>query len=686
MKGGAMSVKTVFPKNCDSKIDSIIADINNKKGLDRGSLDLSGEKLTDIPPEILKLENLSDLDLSDNLFSDFPSNLLKLKELRCLNLSGNKLTVIPQEISTLNNLSDLDLSDNLFCLFPLHVLYLQKLTVLDLSRNNISKIEISAAELDGIKQLNNPIPIQTLRLNENNLSKLHDKLFPTLKKIEELDLHKNNFNEFPHEINKLKTLLKLDLSENKLTYLPEELSYISSLKELDLSGNSLRSLNNSGIGELRSLEGLYISGNKLSDITDSLPISLIRLDLRGNSLNTFPNQLLKLEKIQSLYLGGNNLAIHPDYEISDISNLKELKRLDVSNNDISNIPAWFFTLENLIYLDLSKNKISNLPSDISHLTKLKYLYIEANKLDLIPSKISRLSKLQKLNLRGNRLIELPSDCFDRNKSKLSELETLDLRDNKLDKIQYDFNYLKNLSYLYLDGNILSNQDKFPTYLCNNKKDYISSENPNRLIFIDISPDYLIPYRKILRKIQENARLFNESKETSKDTFKEGLCNIIMEWEINNDGSGGLDNFKKLIHYLEYAKSDMRKNKDISRKIEKLKSEGCIDKKYELLNSLFVSIGIKSPSLRRKILKEIVEKIIQPIVSRVNKLVGDDPDTKDSVRFFLKILAAMGLSMTLTLVIAMVLDVIYPPSTLKIIKLIIFFPFILLILPLLLADT
>ena len=60
-------------------------------------LDLSGMNLTELPPEIATLTNLTTLYLSDNNLTALPEAIATLTNLTTLNLSGNRLTALDRK-------------------------------------------------------------------------------------------------------------------------------------------------------------------------------------------------------------------------------------------------------------------------------------------------------------------------------------------------------------------------------------------------------------------------------------------------------------------------------------------------------------------------------------------------------------------------------------------------------------
>ncbi|GKV35549.1 hypothetical protein SLEP1_g43802 [Rubroshorea leprosula] len=65
------------------------------------TLDLTNNKLVDIPMEISKLINMQRLILAGNLIERLPINLGKLQSLKIMTLDGNQITSLPDECNIL---------------------------------------------------------------------------------------------------------------------------------------------------------------------------------------------------------------------------------------------------------------------------------------------------------------------------------------------------------------------------------------------------------------------------------------------------------------------------------------------------------------------------------------------------------------------------------------------------------
>lgn len=101
------------------------------------------------------------------------------------------------------------------------------------------------------------------------------------------------------------------------------------------------------------------------------------------------------------------------------------KRLDLSGQGLTKVPANVFERTDLIELDLSSNVLTgSLQAEIRHLQKLKVLDLSDNQMTGVPAEIGQLSNLEELDLSNNQLTGLPYEL-----GNLSNLVLLDLRGN-----------------------------------------------------------------------------------------------------------------------------------------------------------------------------------------------------------------------------------------------------------------
>ena len=105
------------------------------------------------------------------------------------------------------------------------------------------------------------------------------------------------------------------------------------------------------------------------------------------------------DEVKELDLSGIELTELP----AEIGQLTKLTKLYLRNNSLSNLPAEIGQLTNLTYLYLSNNSLSSLPAEIGQLTKLTKLYLSDNSLSSLPAEIGQLTNLTHLNLSDNSL-------------------------------------------------------------------------------------------------------------------------------------------------------------------------------------------------------------------------------------------------------------------------------------------
>ena len=367
-------------------------------------LDLAGQGLTTLPPEIGKLTQLKKLMLGRYIIDEDDNYIASIE---------NSLTELPPEIGQLTALETLDLSGNQLSSLPGEIGQLTALETLSLSGNQLSSLPGEIGQLTAL---------ETLSLSGNQLSSLPGEI-GQLTALETLDLSGNQLNSLPREIGQLTTLQSLYLSNNPWLSLPAEIGQLSSLQSLYLAYSRLNSLP-AEIGQLSLLQTLNLSNNPRL----SLPAEIGRLTtlqalvLRGNQLSRLPGEIGQLTTLQALYLSDNQLNSLP----AEIGQLTALESLYLSNNQLSSLPVEIGQLTALQSLNLNENELSSLPVEIGQLTALQTLDLFHNQLSSLPVEIGQLTALQTLSLSDNQLSSLPGEI-----RELPNLKQLDLRRNPL---------------------------------------------------------------------------------------------------------------------------------------------------------------------------------------------------------------------------------------------------------------
>ncbi|HAZ45006.1 MAG TPA: hypothetical protein DCZ55_11165, partial [Cyanobacteria bacterium UBA11371] len=122
------------------------------------------------------------------------------------------------------------------------------------------------------------------------------------------------------------------------------------------------------------------------------------------------------------------------------ASLSNLTGLDLSNNQITEIPAAIASLSNLTKLELSDNQITEIPAAIASLSNLTKLNLWNNQIREIPAAIASLSNLTGLDLSGNQIREIPAAI-----ASLSNLTELKLWSNQITEIPAAIASLSNLT-------------------------------------------------------------------------------------------------------------------------------------------------------------------------------------------------------------------------------------------------
>ena len=169
--------------------------------------------------------------------------------------------------------------------------------------------------------------------------------------------------------------------------------------------------------------------NAAQQIENCYAIGAKSLDLSNNQLTDLPAEIGLLTNLARLDLSNNQLTNLP----TEIGLLTELIFLNLSNNQLTDLPATIWKLPKLICLALDNNQLTDLDAEIGKLTELKFLFLSNNQLTALPTEIGKLTELEFLFLSNNQLTDLPAEIW-----KLAKLKTLELCKNRIPNLDAEF--------------------------------------------------------------------------------------------------------------------------------------------------------------------------------------------------------------------------------------------------------
>lgn len=169
---------------------------------------------------------------------------------------------------------------------------------------------------------------------------------------------------------------------------------------------------------------------------------ITRLQLSAN-LNDFPGAIYDLaDTLEILDLSHNQLSDLP----ADLHRLTHLRVLFCSNNLFTHLPECLGRCESLEMIGFKHNQIVDVPAaSLPAITR--WLILTDNRIENLPDRIGQLPRLQKLALAGNRLTHLPDSI-----ANCRQLELVRLSANQLTAFPDVLLDLPRLAWLAFSGN------------------------------------------------------------------------------------------------------------------------------------------------------------------------------------------------------------------------------------------
>lgn len=276
---------------------------------------LGGNNLKKVPESFINFKKLGKLDCSYNQIEEIPAFGKNVSFVQ-LSMAHNKIKKIPADFCGYEDVESFSFAYNELTELPniFDATSPYVMGSVDFSFNKISKIEgvngddysnykginASTVSLTGNKLTTFPTaliaknsPIGVLNLSGNGMTDFPDgslKEGTKLYMLQTLDLTYNKLTKLPKEFNaiRLPYLYGLDISNNRLTEFPkgplniDHLTALGVSNQRDEDGNRTISDWPTGIYMCPSLRILYVGGNDLRKITDTISPNIYIFEIRDN--------------------------------------------------------------------------------------------------------------------------------------------------------------------------------------------------------------------------------------------------------------------------------------------------------------------------------------------------------------------------------------------------------------------
>ncbi|EFN82819.1 Leucine-rich repeat serine/threonine-protein kinase 2 [Harpegnathos saltator] len=409
-----------------NKIDTLVADSKNPKDKLCPVLEemyLQDNRLEQLPEFIMNLPTLEIMDVSNNKLQCLPQNLWRAPKLKELNASFNLLRDLPSQASQ-NVLRKRDdgQPNGASC---------RGLVAAAMPR-------VESMEFDSFTKIANAQVIEMERPHVWTSSvqvseKMSDDTENGNKSVlTSLNLAHNLFNSIPVALPCLAvSLVRLNMAYNSLRSMSHITSYPASLKQLDLSNNqitrwpSLPQIDSSDSMEQANTACYCPATNAQSPIVPSnrqTPTSMRDIVLQSVCTH---RRHLRLENLRTLILA-NNLLNRIQLTSVDDGEMPSFEDENVDKDSkTSGGPSGsksYLLFPNVSMLDISNNQLREIPHNIYELSNLSVLNISGNnEIVELPPQMGLLGRLWNLNTQGCRLQEPLKSMIESKKYKTMDV-------------------------------------------------------------------------------------------------------------------------------------------------------------------------------------------------------------------------------------------------------------------------
>ncbi len=336
-----------------------------------------------LPVELTGAKNLKTLSINYNPQFDFETSIHTIKQLKLesLSINNSNLMYMPLEIGEMKRLKYLSLANNYIKEIPEYIFLHSDLHSLNVGGNMIRHLP---------KDIKSQENLSALDLSKNpciNSAETYKSLF-ALRNLVQLDV--KGAITLPSSLWDLKTLQKINISDGTFSSLelPKEAHKHSITHFVAEHCDNLDFATLIPLLSSLSIQEISIGGGKFNGFSnDEISTNVTHITISGTQLNHFSFSS-SLTNLRELHLNFGSITCQTEL-VNTLTKLLNLKELDLSHCDFTNLPTQISNLRKLEKLNLSGNKLSS----INELFAMKQLAIlDVSFCELSKDQIEKLKK------------------------------------------------------------------------------------------------------------------------------------------------------------------------------------------------------------------------------------------------------------------------------------------------------
>ncbi|XP_003425729.1 leucine-rich repeat serine/threonine-protein kinase 1 [Nasonia vitripennis] len=405
---------TAEPKNAKDKLCPVLEEIY-----------LQDNRLEQLPEFVMNMPSLEIMDISNNKLQCLPDNLWRAPKLKELNASFNLLRDLPSQV--FQNIGRKGREDSLTSSPSSRNLATQ----LTLPRDESVEFDSYFSKIANARIVEMERPFVWTK-SVQVMEKISDDTEQTGNKsvLASLNLAHNLFNSIPVALPCLAvSLVRLNMAYNSLRSMSHITSYPATLKQLDLSNNQISCWPSlpqvDGADEMEQANTACYCPSTGVQSPVGPTNRQTATSLRDVVLMSVCNHRrhLRLENLRTLVLA-NNLLTRIQLTSVDDGESPSLVDDDSDKDSKSShsTPKMYLLFPNVSMLDVSNNQLKEIPSNIYELNNLSVLNVSGNSdITELPPQMGLLSRLWNLNTQGCKLQEPLKSMIESKKYKTMDV-------------------------------------------------------------------------------------------------------------------------------------------------------------------------------------------------------------------------------------------------------------------------